>query len=263
MRHQVRASRRKHHIIYKTTCIPTGRYYVGLHSTDDLNDSYLGSGLRLLRSVKKYGAGAHQREILEILPTREAASNREKELITEEMRADPECLNCGAGGLGAVDRPPSSEDTRKKLSKAGITRWESDRAKLKADLDTELSAFSMTREEVLRVLIQADGKLSKNATRALLKLQANNLAGQRDMAGLAKRERMVHAKYVFILSLLQNPKFKDNLVEQIDAYVYERDERPMCKVCSSPVSFFRFGEPYGIYCGARCQMLGNNIRWKK
>jgi hypothetical protein len=113
-----RASRRKHHIIYKTTCLVTGRYYVGMHSTDDLNDTYLGSGLRLLRSVKKYGADQHRREILEDLPTREAASSREKELITEEMRADPECLNCGAGGLGAVDRPPTTEGARKKLSAA-------------------------------------------------------------------------------------------------------------------------------------------------
>lgn len=113
-----RASRRKHHIIYKTTCLVTGRYYVGMHSTDDLNDTYLGSGLRLLRSVKKYGADQHHREILEDLPTREAASEREKELITEEMRADPECLNCGAGGLGTVDRPNTTEETRKKLSDA-------------------------------------------------------------------------------------------------------------------------------------------------
>jgi hypothetical protein len=114
----VRASRRKHHIIYKTTCLVTGRYYVGMHSTDDLNDKYLGSGLRLQRSIKKYGADQHTREILEDLATREAASEREKELITEEMRADPECLNCGAGGLGAVDRPPTKEETRQKLSAA-------------------------------------------------------------------------------------------------------------------------------------------------
>ena len=122
----IRASRRKHHIIYKTTCLVTGRYYVGMHSTDDLNDAYLGSGLRLLRSVKKYGADQHRREILEDLPTREAASEREKELITEEMRADPECLNCGAGGLGAVDRPPTKDETRKKLSASLQAHYDSD-----------------------------------------------------------------------------------------------------------------------------------------
>lgn len=120
---QVRASRRKHHIIYKTTCLVTGRYYIGMHSTDNLEDGYLGSGVRLTRSVKKYGAAQHRREILEDLPTRQAASDREKELITEEMRSDPECLNCGAGGLGAVDRPPTKEETLAKISENSKAMW--------------------------------------------------------------------------------------------------------------------------------------------
>ena len=130
----VRASRRKHHVIYKTTCLVTGRYYVGMHSTDDLNDDYLGSGVRLIRSVKKHGRENHVREILEEATTREAASNREKELITAEMRADPLCLNCGAGGLGAVDRPTTKEETRKKLSEASkrVVRTDEWKAKISA-----------------------------------------------------------------------------------------------------------------------------------
>ena len=114
----VRASRRKYHIIYKTTCLVTGRYYIGMHSTDDLEDGYLGSGVRLTRSVKKYGRDQHVREILECLPTREAASDREKELITEDLRADPMCLNCGVGGLGAFPRPMDTEETKLKRSQA-------------------------------------------------------------------------------------------------------------------------------------------------
>lgn len=116
MSEPVRASRRKYHIIYKTTCLVTGRYYIGMHSTDDLEDGYLGSGLRLKRSVKKYGRDQHVRKIIEVLPTRQAASEREKELITEDLRADPMCLNCGVGGLGAVDRPVTKEETRQKMS---------------------------------------------------------------------------------------------------------------------------------------------------
>lgn len=113
-----RASRRKHHIVYKTTCAITGRYYIGLHSTDNLDDDYLGSGIRIIRSVAKYGRENHTRVILEEFDTRIAASDREKQLITLELRADPLCLNSGAGGLGAVDRPTTKDETRAKLSAA-------------------------------------------------------------------------------------------------------------------------------------------------
>lgn len=119
----VRASRRKYHIIYKTTCKITGRFYIGLHSTDDLNDSYLGSGVRLIRSVRKYGKEQHRREILEILETRALASEREVELITPELRADPLCLNCGSGGLGFTDRPNTKDETRKLISEKGKEAW--------------------------------------------------------------------------------------------------------------------------------------------
>lgn len=35
---QQRAQRRKYHYIYKTTCSITNRFYVGMHSTNNLED---------------------------------------------------------------------------------------------------------------------------------------------------------------------------------------------------------------------------------
>jgi hypothetical protein len=123
MSQTVRAQRRKYHIVYKTTCLVTGRYYIGLHSTDDLDDRYLGSGVRLNRSVAKHGRDQHIRETLETFSTREAASEREKELITPELRSDPLCMNCGAGGLGTVLRSATTEETRRKCSEAAKAGW--------------------------------------------------------------------------------------------------------------------------------------------
>jgi hypothetical protein len=38
-----RAYKKKYHFIYKTTCLITNKYYIGMHSTDDLEDGYVGS----------------------------------------------------------------------------------------------------------------------------------------------------------------------------------------------------------------------------
>lgn len=40
-----RAIFRKYHYIYKITRNQDGKFYVGMHSTDDLDDGYFGSGL--------------------------------------------------------------------------------------------------------------------------------------------------------------------------------------------------------------------------
>ncbi len=252
-----RADQRKHHIIYKTICLATGRWYIGMHSTNDLHDGYIGSGQVLWRSIKKYGKEQHKCEILEHLPDRKSLALREEQILSTELRSDPLCMNVAPGGIG--HHPgwyTTSESTKQKLSEVGVKRWERDRSKLRADLDDHIAAFTMTREEILATLVQVDGKLSKNATRALMKLQADKLAGQRETTILAKRERERSAKWSFILSQLKNPEFNDNMVEQIDAYVYQRTIRPLCK-CGKPLTFFRFGQPYATYCGARCQMLGS------
>lgn len=87
-----------------------------MHSTDILTDKYLGSGLRLSRSIKKHGTANHTREILAVFATRAEAAAHEKDLITEDLLRDENCLNCGVGGLGYSDRPPTAEETRTKMS---------------------------------------------------------------------------------------------------------------------------------------------------
>jgi hypothetical protein len=88
------------HYLYKTTCAVTGRYYVGMHSTCNLDDGYLGSGLRLTRSIRKYGKENHVKEILEFFDTRELLIEAEKRAITEEMLCDISCMNLMSGGTG-------------------------------------------------------------------------------------------------------------------------------------------------------------------
>lgn len=118
-----RADQRKYHFIYQTTCSVTGKYYRGMHSTDDMDDGYLGSGYILRRSIKKYGKGTHERVILEDCSDRGRAflREREKSWVSEEQLNDPLCMNIAHGGSSAPigNRFASgkrTEEQRKRIS---------------------------------------------------------------------------------------------------------------------------------------------------
>ena len=91
---------KKYHFIYKTTNLKNNKFYLGMHSTDNLNDGYLGSGDRLRRSIRRNGKENFKIEILEFLPNRKSLSKREKEIINEDVIKDPKCMNLALGGQG-------------------------------------------------------------------------------------------------------------------------------------------------------------------
>ncbi len=101
-------ARKEHsyHYIYKTTCNATGKYYIGMHSTSNLEDGYIGSGRRLWLSINKYGKENHSIEILEWLPDRSSLKLREREMVNESLLSNPMCMNLvlgGGGGFISID----------------------------------------------------------------------------------------------------------------------------------------------------------------
>ena len=104
---------KRYHYIYKTTNIITGRYYYGMHNTDNLDDGYLGSGKRLRYSINKYGKENHKREIIEFCSDRGSLINREKEIVNLNEIAKDDCMNLRIGGEGGF----INENHRKKFFK--------------------------------------------------------------------------------------------------------------------------------------------------
>lgn len=94
---------KKYHFIYKTTNLINNKFYVGMHSTNNLEDGYFGSGKIIRYSVNKHGIENHQVEILEFFSSREALKKREAEVVNEELLADPLCMNLKFGGEGGWD----------------------------------------------------------------------------------------------------------------------------------------------------------------
>ena len=109
---------KKYHFIYKTTNLLNNRYYIGMHSTNNINDGYIGSGKKLRNSINKYGIENFTCEILEFLPDRNSLANREKELVNEDILKDPQCMNLIIGGKGGF----ISNEQQLRRSIAGTTR---------------------------------------------------------------------------------------------------------------------------------------------
>lgn len=106
---------RRYHYIYKITCLKNNRYYIGMHSTDNLEDGYFGGGKRIKNSVKKHGKDAHRKEILEFFENRDLLRQREIELVNEELLNDPLCMNLQPGGGGGF----INDDHKKKWIMSG------------------------------------------------------------------------------------------------------------------------------------------------
>lgn len=94
-----RADKRRYHYIYRITR-DDGMFYIGMHSTDDLDDGYFGSGKLLWYSVRKHGKEKHTKEIIQFLGSREELKLREKEIVNEELVKNSWCLNLKTGGEG-------------------------------------------------------------------------------------------------------------------------------------------------------------------
>jgi group I intron endonuclease len=117
----------KYNYLYKITNNLNDEYYIGIHSTNKLEDNYFGSGTRLWRSIEKYGKENFSIEILEFLPNREALKNRERELVTEDVLKDVKCLNLQPGGGGGISGDLHHDKLKKGASSFQTKKWEDEK----------------------------------------------------------------------------------------------------------------------------------------
>lgn len=123
---------KKHHFIYKTTCNVNGKYYIGMHSTDDLEDGYMGSGKRLWNSLNYHGKDNHSIELLEFCEDRVELRKREKELVNEDLLKEDLCMNLmvgGEGGSSPAQREWTIQQWKKPEYRAKMSKLSSERIK--------------------------------------------------------------------------------------------------------------------------------------
>jgi len=93
---------KKYHIVYKTTNIVNNKIYIGVHSTNKLEDGYIGSGWILKSAIKKYGKDKFHRDILYLFHTRQAALEMEKQIVDQQFVDRLDTYNVALGGLASA-----------------------------------------------------------------------------------------------------------------------------------------------------------------
>jgi hypothetical protein len=116
----------------------SGKYYIGCHKTDNLNDGYLGSGKHLKHANKKYGAENFKFEVLHFLHSTEDMFELERKLVNEDIVKDPMSYNLKIGGsggnpgiVGAFKGKLHSAETKEKQRQASLKQVRTDQTRLK------------------------------------------------------------------------------------------------------------------------------------
>lgn len=97
----------KYHIIYQITNEINGSIYIGAHSTNDLDDDYMGSGKLLKLALKKYGIENFSKKVLHIYNTPKEMYEKEANIVTEDFVSRRDVYNIVTGGFGGFNRGSS------------------------------------------------------------------------------------------------------------------------------------------------------------
>lgn len=203
-----RAQRRKYHYIYKTTCKVTGKYYIGMHSTDNLDDGYLGSGKRLWYSIRKYGEENHEIEKLEFFETREKLREREIQIVNEDLINDPLCMNLSLGGGGFINSETSNVARQRGNEKM---RWLFENDKEWRERKSKQSSYIMKKNHKEGKLTRFDWTGHKHSEESKRKISEANKGKQNGI-----KNSQYNTTFVHNLELKKNKRVKK---EDVDIWI--------------------------------------------
>lgn len=95
--------KRKYNYFYRTENLSNGKFYYGIHKTDNLEDGYLGSGIRLQQAIKNYGVENFEKIVLKYFDFYKDALEFEGEIVNEILIQDVSCYNISLGGQGNIE----------------------------------------------------------------------------------------------------------------------------------------------------------------
>lgn len=153
-----------YYTIYKTTNLVNGKTYIGKHKTKNLNDDYIGSGIYLMKAIKKYGRVNFQKEILFIFENESLMDDKEKEIVTAEFISSSLNYNAKLGGEGGF----SKEESQKGIN-ALLNRYSPEERSTRSKNNFHKTGLSKLSKDQ----ISANGKKGAEIAKAMGKLGRN------------------------------------------------------------------------------------------
>lgn len=99
------------YIVYKITNLNNLKLYIGCHITDNINDSYMGSGKIIKRSMAKNGLDNFQKDILFVFDNETEMFQKEKDLIVE-LKPEYNLHEGGCGGWSYINKKQPNNEFR-------------------------------------------------------------------------------------------------------------------------------------------------------
>lgn len=109
----------KYHYVYIIINKINHKFYIGKHSTNNLDDGYMGSGTAINKAIQKYGIENFSKRILCFCNSAEDALVIEEFLVTDYIVSRNDSYNLIPGGIGRSSFK-HSEDTKKRISEAHL-----------------------------------------------------------------------------------------------------------------------------------------------
>ena len=108
--------------VYKVTNNINNKTYIGVHKTDIINDSYMGSGIAIKNAILKYGKENFTKEILLVTEDKHQAYSFEKELTLNFNEGNN--YNMKLGGVGGFTPENARKGLIARSRKGGIVSKE-------------------------------------------------------------------------------------------------------------------------------------------